>query len=256
VRKFFTIFVILILSFPLNAQRWKLTRYEAAVGVGFTNYFGDIGGTSPEKGNWLGLKDINLLTTRPALMVGARYKTTEVSAIKLNLITLMIGGSDKGGDNSYRKYHFNTFGLEHSLQYEYAIFKEDRRHTTYMTYNRNGLLSTYSNKGLYVFGGLGGISYYNIIKRDPGNYTPTIDKTRDGFHYTGVLLGGLMGKYIYSNVYAFSVEVGVRYVLSDYLDGFTTSKSKSNDIYYYTNFSFIYRIKTTRKGLPDLRRYY
>lgn len=256
-RKYLFIGILLLISSTAIAQRWKLTRYEAILGVGFANYFGDIGGTSPTKNNLYGIRDINLLTTRPALMAGARYKTTEISAVKLNLVLLMISGNDRGGDNYYRKYRFNTFGLEHTLQYEHAIIKEERRRSSFAIYNRRGLLSTYSNKGLYVFGGLGGIVHYTDIKRDPGDYTPRIDLVKPGFHYSVAALGGVMLKLIYDNKYSFSAEIGLRYVLSDYLDGLSTTISRANDIYYYTNFSIIYRIKTSRKGYPILfRRYY
>lgn len=256
-RKCLIIFFLLLLSYTAMAQRWKITRYEAIAGIGFANYFGDIGGTSPTKNNLFGLRDINLLTTRPALMVGARYKTSEVNAIKLNLVLLMISGTDKGGDNAYRGYRFNTFGLEHTLQYEHAIIKEERRRSSFAIYNRRGLLSTYSNKGLYVFGGLGGIVHYTGIKRNSSDYVPRIDVVKDGFHYAATALGGVMVKLIYDNRYAFSAEIGMRYVFSDYLDGLSTSVSRFNDIYYYTNFSIIYRIKTSRKGYPILfRRYY
>ncbi|MGC8802720.1 MAG: hypothetical protein ACP5PS_02960 [Bacteroidales bacterium] len=256
-RKYLLIGILLLVSSTAKAQRWKLTRYEAIVGVGFANYFGDIGGTSPTKNNLFGLRDINLLTTRPALMAGARYKTTEVNAIKLNLILLMVGGTDKGGDNYYRRYRFNTYGLEHTLQYEHAILKEERRRSSFAIYNRRGLLSTYSNKGVYAFGGLGGVAYYSSIKRDPSDYVPRIDIVKKGFHYSPAILGGIMVKLIYDNRYAFSAEIGMRYLFSDYLDGLSTSVSRANDIYYYTNFSIIYRIKTSRKGYPILfRRYY
>ncbi len=250
---------IILFSFSISAhgQRWKLTRYEAVAGVGFSNYFGDIGGVSPTNNNLFGLKDISLRAVRPSLMVGARYKTTEITAVKLNLILLMIGGSDKGGDNDYRKYKFNTYGLEHSIQFEYALLKEERRRSSFAIYNRRGLLSTYSKVGLYAFGGLGGIAYFANIKRTPSDYVPRIDKVRSGFQYSGALLGGIMAKLIYDNTYAFSAELGLRYGLNDYLDGLTTSVSKVHDIYYYTNFSVIYRIKTSRKGYPILfRRYY
>jgi len=256
-RKYGLIVLLIMLSTTAMAQRWKLTRYEAIAGVGFSNYFGDIGGTSPTKNNLFGLRDINLLTTRPALMVGARYKTSEVNAVKFNLILLMIGGTDKGGDNDYRKYRFNTFGLEHTLQYEHALIKEERRRSSFAIYNRRGLLSTYTNKGMYVFGGLGGVVYYSDIRRGTGDYVPRIDHVKPGFHYSAAALGGIMVKMIYDNRYAFSAEIGLRYLFSDYLDGLSTKVSRSNDIYYYTNVSIIYRIKTSRKGYPILfRRYY
>jgi len=247
-----TFFVIV----SADAQRWKLTRYEACAGVGFINYFGDVGGTSLEK-NWYGLKDINLFRTRPALSAGARYKTTEESAVKLNLILMWLNGNDKNGDNYYRKYRFNTIGLEHSLQFEYALLREDRRKISYAIYNRRGLISSYTKKGVYLFGGLGGNINYIFLKRDSSNYVPTIDITKKGFNFSGVVFGGVMIKFIYNNYYAFSFEFGGRYILNDYIDGLTTKISKFNDIYYFTNFSIIYRIKTSRKGYPILfKRYY
>ena len=258
------ILIILIFSFfciSSFAQKWKLTRYEAIIGIGTANYFGDIGGTADEN-NWYGLKDIEILSTRPALVVGARYKILQDLSVKLNLATIMISGSDAGSKNDTRNHSFNTYGLEHSLQLEYSFISEDARQRSFAYYNRRGMLNNFSRKSVYAFGGVGGFAALPYFTKGADYSTDVID---DSFNYTGVLLSGLGVKMIWNNYISIGAEFGVRYAFNDFLDGFQNPKFghewffgmlNVNDIYYFTSVNLIYRIKTSRKGYPILFRNY
>ena len=71
--------------------------------------------------------------------------------------------------------------------------------------------------------------------------------------FAAVIPVGLGTTLIYSPDINFGVEFGGRYSFSDYLDGYTSQYSSSNDVYYFFNFTFTYKLKTGPKGLPFLQ---
>lgn len=224
------------------------------LGVGTGNYFGDIGGSATAN-NWLGIKDIQILGTRPSFLAGARYKITQSVAVRLNLAMVVLGGRDKGSSNFQRGYSFNSIGLEHALLGEYYILSEDSRRTSFALFNRRGMLNNYSKKSVYIFGGVGGLFMKPILKKD-SVYDKINDVINESSIYTLALPAGIGVKMIYNNRLAFSAEFGARYTLSDYLDGFTSKISNFNDVYYFMSFNIVYRIKTSRNGYPILFRSY
>jgi len=58
---------------------------------------------------------------------------------------------------------------------------------------------------------------------------------------------------VYSPNINFGVEFGGRYAFSDYLDGYTSQYSSSNDVYYFLNFVFTYKVRTGKNGWPSFR---
>ena len=237
------------------AQKWKLTRYEAIIGIGTANLFGDIGGY-PNASNWYGIKDINFLRTRPSIYCGARYKIKQDQSVKFNLVLAWFNGKDNPSVNyqNTRKYSFNTFVLEQSLQYEYSFIKEDQRHFSFALFNRRGMINNYSKLNLYGFAGLGGLLYIPSFKGTLNE--PAKESVKTSIGYTMVLPIGLGIKIIYSNKYSFGFEFGGRYILSDYVDGLSTQYSHHNDVYYFGVFNLVYRIKTSIKGYPILFNQY
>jgi hypothetical protein len=230
------------------SQKWKLTRYEGIIGIGTTNFFGDVGGY-PNGNNLYGLKDISLLSTRPSIYLGARYKIRQDQSIKFNLIFAWLNRKDNPSISwqNTRKYSFNTFALEHSLQYEYSFIKEDRHRFSFALFNRRGMLNNYSKIGFYGFAGLGGLLYLPGLK----GFVPSNNETqKTSLGYTMVFPVGVGVKMIYNNRYAFGFEFGGRYVLSDYVDGLSTKFSHYKDVYYFGVFNLVYRIKTSIRGRP------
>src|SRR5664279_1037367 len=121
-KPFLFFLLILVIAFPSEAQRWKILRFEASIGLGSCNIFGDIGG-SPTQANLFGLKDIQFSSSRPSLITAVRYKLDENMALKFNLNLCMGGGSDANSVHAeaLRTYTFTSFLSEQSLQFEYYI---------------------------------------------------------------------------------------------------------------------------------------
>jgi hypothetical protein len=247
-RKTLIIILILFFSFSVFAQKWKLTRYEALIGIGTANFFGDIGGY-PNGQNWYGLKDINIFRTRPSLYFAARYKIKMDQSIKFNLIFAWLNGKDNPAVSyqGVRKYSFNSFVSEQSFQYEYSFVKEDRHRFSFALFNRRGMINNYSKLGFYGFAGLGGLLFVPSVK---GNIAAAYGLPNTSVGYTLVIPVGVGVKLIYSNKYAFGFEFGGRYSLSDRIDGLATQQSKFNDVYYFGVFNLVYRIKTSIRGYP------
>jgi hypothetical protein len=72
--------------------------------------------------------------------------------------------------------------------------------------------------------------------------------------FTAVIPVGVGSSFIFSPDINFGVDLGVRYSLSDYLDGYSSVYSKSKDFYYFLNFSVTYKLKTNSKGFPSFRK--
>ncbi len=168
-------------------------------------------------------------------------------AIKFNLVFGWLSGSDAGSKNAKRGFSFNSYISEQSLQYEYSFLKEDVRRTSYALFNKRGMMNNYSKLNGYFFAGLGGVLYKPVFS---GNPEPKVDVINTNPGYTMVIPAGIGFKMIYNNYTAIGIEFGGRYTFSRYLDGFNSIYSKARDIYYFGNISLIYRIKTSRKGIP------
>lgn len=178
------------MTFPLSglAQKWKLTRYEVMIGIGTSNYFGDIGGTA-DKSNLFGIKDISLLRTRPSLYVAARYKIEHDKAVKFSVTFGWLNGTDKGSRNEIRNYSFNTYVSEQTLQFEYSFVAEDKRRYSFALFNRRGMMNNYSRINVYGFLGVGGLYCIPYFK---GNYRLEDEKILNTSFYTVVILQGLV----------------------------------------------------------------
>lgn len=253
-KKFFTILLFLTIAHNSFSQKWKLTRYEVMAGVSFVNYFGDIGGaTTPN--NWFGLKDISLLGTRPSTILGIRYKLKQDMALKLNFNLGWMSGSDRNSLNEMREGSFNTFFLEHTLQYEYSVIAEDKKSFSFALFNKRGMMNNFSKINLYGYFGLGGLAFTpNYSTTNP--VKDSLELIQNKFSYTFIIPAGIGVKYILSSHTAINFEFGARYAFSDYLDGYSNVRSSFNDVYYLMSGTLVYRIKTSRKGYPILFRSY
>ena len=228
-----------------NGQAWKMRRYELIAGIGTANYFGDIGGYSKGE-NVLGIKDLSISRTRPSIYLGARYKIYEVLAVKLNFIFGFISGSDEGKQNDTRNFEFSATIFEPSVQVEYAFLKE-KESRSYLMMKGSGVRPFNSSISAYVFLGLGGGFFSPKAKENLENYEFDYSKA------TLVVPMGLGVKYGLTPNWSIGFDLGGRLTTTDYLDGYTSSYSKSNDVYYFGVINFVYKMKTTRTGWPEFR---
>ncbi|MFP4059811.1 MAG: DUF6089 family protein [bacterium] len=246
-----SIFLTLLMIFTVTAtfsQRWKLRRYEASFGIGSTNIFGDVGGTADEN-NLYGLKDIRFGETRPSVHAGLRYKITQLMAVNLNINYGYGIGNDEGSRNNDRGYTFRTSIFEPSVQYEYYIIPEEKRTKSAAIFNRRGMINNYSKIGLYAFAGAGGAIFNPELE---GAEARSAEETSGYSTFTIAFPIGLGLKYTIDDRWFVGFELGGRYTLTDWLDGFnpTVEANTARDIYYFSSVSAVYRIKTDRTGVP------
>ena len=245
--------IILITASTVDAQRWKLRRYEVGLNLGSTQVFGDIGGTASEK-NWFGLKDLRLDETQPAIGIHVRYKVDQIYSVKFLTCFGMGKGADDYSRNDHRGFSYKTKIIENSFQVEYYLISEEKRYKSAAMFNRRGMLNNYSTVSLYTFLGLGATMFFPNteahvrINQDDG----TVYDQIDGYGFISISVPlGLGAKYIIDDSWLIGAEVGYRWTTSDFLDGYKQLvNSKYNDVYYFMLFSVSHRLKTSRRGIP------
>jgi len=241
--------IVLLLSFiprGANAQLWKLRRYEASAGIGTTQFFGDIGGYSRGE-NLIGFKDISFRHTRFNMNTSIRYRILDDVAARLNFTFGYFHSTDTRGSNINRAFESRTMFFEPAVIGEYYIIKNKVENSFLIMKGEKGnhFQTLFSMFDFYVFTGFGGLSY-NVSPNDI--LDPLVTKTHG---FTAVIPVGVGADLIYSGIFNFGVELGGRYAFSDNIDGYSSQYSESNDIYYFLNFKFTYKIKTGQNGLPS-----
>ncbi len=244
----FTAILFAIAVEPADGQRWKLRRYEIGGGLGVTQIFGDIGGTIDEH-NWFGLKDIKFDETRLAFPIYGRYRLTPFYTLKVNT-TLAFGHGDDAESRNDRGRSYKTTLFEFSAQGEYYFIAEERRYKSAAMFNRRGMLNNYMSFSGYLFLGLGGVYTHSTVTytQDMGQF----DRIKPN-NFGMVVPFGVGLKYIISDRWLAGAELGYRISISDYIEGFSQIQdSKHNDVYYFLGATIGYKLKTTRRGLPQI----
>jgi hypothetical protein len=90
------LFIALLLStFIANAQHWKFLRHEVTLGIGTTNFLGELGGADDIGSTGItGFKDFEIKMTRPAFSAGYRYYISQTFAVKGELLYGRLNGDD------------------------------------------------------------------------------------------------------------------------------------------------------------------
>jgi len=234
-----------LLSLAVDAQAWRMRRFEAVLGIGTTHYFGDIGGWSKDE-NILGLKDIDITQVRPSLYVGFRYKLYEELALKLNFTYGYLHGDDADNANSSRNFKFYTSLFEPSVQVEYSFIKE-KEAMSYLMMKGRGMSQFHPSISAYVFLGLGG-AFFKVTEKE--------DLLNVDLEYTPAALVFPLGvglKFGLNTNWSIGFDMGGRFTTSDYIDGYTSEYSKSKDVYFFGVINMVYKIKTGSNGLPVFR---
>lgn len=227
----------LIFAFQAHGQSWRKSPFEIYAGFGTAHYFGDIGGSDSEN-TWYGIKDLDVFRSRPGILTGIRYFQSDYLGISGSLALGWLSGSDEGGPNEGRVYVLNTVVLEPAARIEFFPVRDLM---VLSGVNRRGMVRNYGTFSAYIFGGAGAAVYHvrpnaNLEARQER------DNIDHGF-VTMVIPAGLGIKVGISNTMDIGLELGGRYALNDYLDGFTSPTATANDIYYLTTVQFIYRLE-------------
>jgi hypothetical protein len=247
-RSLLTIFLFCFIISLTEAQIWKLKRYEAVAGIGPSFFFGDIGGYSQTK-NILGLKDITYLQTRFNFNANIKYRLTQDVNLRLSLTSGLLNATDIRGSNEGRGFEASILIIEPALIGEYYFIKNRAENSYLFTKGRKtGFIGFIQSLDFYAFTGIGGLGY--SVK---GNARLENYGIKSG-GFTAVIPVGIGSTLIYSPNFNFGVELAGRYSFSDYLDGYSNIQySRSNDVYYFLNFTITYKLKTGANGWPSFR---
>lgn len=259
----FVTLVALIIVNSISAQSWKLRRWEITAGIGTAHIFGDFTGESSlNNENLYGLKDVTLSDSRPSVMLAMRYKATERISARMNFIYGRgVANGSKGGVYQ-RDAIAKTNLIEITPQAEFYFLKEGRKFKSSAIFNKRGMVNNFATTSGYVFGGVGGIMYNPTKIEGTWLNSRTESEVKIGSpQFTATFPLGIGFKYILDSRFVLGVEIGGRYTLSDYVDGFSPSPERlvgrdksAKDIYYFTSFNVSYKLKTNRNGWPEFER--
>jgi len=231
-----------------SAQLWKMRRYEVSAGIGSAQIIGDIGGFNRNDAP-VGLKNLSFPRTRFEINGSLRYRVTQDINVKLALTFARLSSSDARGSNPERGLESVTTLFEPAVTAEYYFVKNKSENSyLFSRGQRNTLGGIFKSLDIYAFTGLGGLSF-SVTGNDK---LQALNLKTSGF--TAVIPVGVGTSFIFSPNLNFGADLGVRYPLTDYLDGYTSVYSKSNDFYFFLNLSITYKMKTGSKGLPSFRK--
>ncbi len=161
------LFILSIISLNLNAQgfmssnAWKKQRHELYIGIGASNFLGDLGGRD-DIGKDFSYADLELSLTRPSLTMGYRYRALKFLAFRADFNYMRLYGSDeltKEPIRNNRNLSFRSPIVELSgiVELTSQITTMGNRYHIKKTMRRR---YKSSNQYLYVFMGIG-MFYYN-----------------------------------------------------------------------------------------------
>lgn len=223
--------VILIgASLGADAQRWKRFRWEAVYGIGISNFLGELGGADQVGTDYM--KDLEMRTTRPSLMVGIRFKHTPQLASKFTLTWGMVAGDDALTDEpirNARNLNFRAHIAEVGYNFEFYLRKEKRGHR----FKLRGVKGI-KKMGIYPYGffGIAGF-FFNPQGKVAGNWENLYDLRTEGqgvgatreqysrFQLAIPVGGGL--KWAIDRRWLVGIEYGLRKTFTDYIDDVSTT---------------------------------
>lgn len=246
-RVLYIVLILFLLPTMGFSQKWKLSREELMYGIGFTNYFGDIGGSdNPDASS---LSDFDVAYTRPGLSIAYRYRFLERFAAKGSLSYLNFHSSDVGSVNEGRNYSFSTNMFELYGHVEYHITPEKQVVQYSKMALRGGLERLNAAINVYAFAGLS-VAYFKPKALDDFDGSERFVGNKN-LGLTFPLGIGL--KYPIGPTTFVGLEISGRFTTTDYIDGFKPEASKSNDLYYSTVIYVSHKIKRKPKNLRKYR---
>ena len=236
--KLLTFLVILLVGLPalVSAQRWKRQRYEFALGIGATNFLGDLGGADQIGTHYF--KDFEWTMTRFAAAVSLRYKLSEFFALNSHFTYGRVAGDDKLTKEFFRNYRNLNFWsdiYELNLNFEGAFQQEQIGHR-YRLKRVKGIKAyeIYT----YLFGGVG-VFYFDpktrfngqkVRLRPLGTEGQGFVPTRKPYSEIQFCIPvGIGFKYTLDRKWGVGLELGIRKTFTDYID----DVSRTYFDYYY-----------------------
>lgn len=221
--------------FTAQAQRKKsrfLDRCESTYGLGFSNFLGELGGADQFGTN--GMRDLEILLTRPAIHLGFRYRKNPVLSFKFNLTGGFVAGRDSLTLEEFRRNRNLSFRspiVETSLQAEISVLQLKSTRSRYKLQGVRGRRGLDLN--LYLFGGVGGF-YFNPQAKYGGRWWSLqplgtegqgIAASRDLYKRVAVCfpVGFGFRMPMQDKNWTIGFEYGMRVTTTDYIDDVSTT---------------------------------
>ena len=218
--------LLLLCSSLVQAQTWKRYRKEITVGIGATNFLGDLGGA-----NQIGthvFRDLEFSMTRPDVSAGFRYFITQQISAKAGIYYGLVSGSDNLTAQPQRKYRnlsFKSHIWELSAQAEFSgltVYREGHRYDIKRAHGyKNILFQAYGFVGVGVFHfnpkGYYRGRWYNL--RDMGTEGQGLPGEPDKYsRFAFCIPIGAGFRYGISKNWNIGLEYGIRKTFTDYID--------------------------------------
>jgi hypothetical protein len=154
------IFYIVFPSFAQHANfntqsNWSLNKHEAFVGLGASQFNGDLGGT-PRNGFDYSIKDIDFQATRPSIRLGYRFRFAPKFATTTSMSFFQLKGSDQFTDNiirNSRNLSFKSSCFELQQRLDFIVLSNERFGARYRV--AGAKYEPSRNNQLYFFSGIG-----------------------------------------------------------------------------------------------------
>jgi hypothetical protein len=227
-KKRYLLVIILLIPIVLSAQRKNRYRYELVVGLGAGNFLGELGGANAIGSDFV--KDLEISQTRPAFMLGLRYKNSKRFGVKTAITFGMMNGNDALTQEPFRNNRnlmFRSPVIELSSQLEFYFTQEQQGHL-YKIKNAKGMKRI--DWQWYLFAGIGGF-YYNPQALYDGKWVNLRPLSTEGQgiggakKYLPVSVCIPMGsgiKYGIDRKWSIGLEYGLRKTFTDYIDDVST----------------------------------
>lgn len=237
-----------------SAQYWNFLRHELTLGIGTSNFLGELGGSNGVGASGInGFKDLEFEMTRPAISAGYRYYLNPNFALKTQLTYTRLNGDDALTEERFRKnrnLHFRSPLIEMAFQIEYYPLKEYFGHL-YRTKGVMGKKVNYASP--YILAGIDAF-WFNPKARYDNTWVALAPLQTEGVAYRKIAAAlhfGLGFKYAITNQLSIGAEMGLRYTNTDYIDdvsGLYIDKTASDDMTQYLANPTINSIPTYTDG--------
>lgn len=221
---------LLLLPAYSDAQRWKRQRYEFSVGLGVSNFLGELGGANQIGTNYF--RDLEWSLTRLAASVGLRYKLSNYFALKSHLTYGRLAGDDKLTTEHFRNYrnlNFKSDIYEFNVNFEGAFQQEQVGHR-YRLRKVRGIrgyeLYTYAFVGVGVFYFDPKTTYQGTtVRLQPlGTEGQGLIPSRNKYSLVQLCIPvGIGFKYTIDRTWGVGLELGLRKTFTDYIDDVSTT---------------------------------
>lgn len=226
-----TIICLLFLSGTAFGQAWKYYRHEVRIGIGASNFLGELGGANAIGTN--GVKDLEFSLTRPTGEIIYAYKLIPNLKLRSHLLFGRLKGDDALTQERYRNNRNLSFRspiVELAVGMEFYPFKEK---TTHMYRMRGAKGSNIKMMSPYFFGGVAAF-WFNPKAQYPvdGKYYALYALNTEGQGLPGgpadykrlgfCLPVGAGIKYALNKHISIGFEISGRITFTDYIDDVST----------------------------------